>query len=127
MSDKTAGMLFDSELRPIGFVAEPVRLEADNEYITPDMRGTLTQETAGTLSFKLEEFADAIVRLGFTSTSAANAMLMFERDKCLYRHRFIWQYKRERKGQRKYSRTRFVKIKTVFPNARIVVGNSAGQ
>ena len=67
---------------------------------------------SGTITLGLEEFGDALAALGNVNHATAEGLrrlssVMFEHEAALtYRHRYVWQYRLERKGDRSKRRTR---------------------
>lgn len=114
------GMSNGGKFEPVGEIGEMPTITSDandEPYIDP----TVFEEFSATMEADLEEFGDALAKLGNVNTEAERAVaVILEHLVSLYRHRYVWQYKSERKGTRKpRNRWHNVRVRTVIPDVDV--------
>lgn len=113
------GMSNGGVFEPVGQLVEMPHITSDandEPYLDP----SVFEGFSATVEADLEEFGDALAKLGNVNTEAERFAVMFECIVRAPRFRYVWQYKlhpKGRKGRRR--RPRWMMVTTVLHDAEV--------
>ena len=126
IDDVSFGMVEDGEFVPIGKVNGMVELHAEHEEVWADqlyIKPFCESFVADLEAEDYERLADAIAKLnvGFPHATEQEIRSMALRTERVvgskYRHKYVWQYRQERKGCRKgRAKRRSMRLTTTYYN-----------